>query len=273
MDRLIVEWATTDPDGLTGRLTTLGFAMTGRDRLVFPAGEIRLIRVEPARAPDRLQAPRWEPAVPGSASRPGHANGVRDLAALGWATVDADRTSTAALDDPSFSFRSMPDDEHLGARVRGSLTQRPGTLVLEPATEGRLAATLARVGEGPVALYLVAGYRGLERLAAAVQAGVGGARAAAARAAAGRVWPAVDGAGPAADGIRPGPLGPSLLLPGGGAWGPHLLVVADVTAAPASAPAAPAPDAPTPDAPAPDAPAPAPDAPAPGDRTPGTISP
>jgi hypothetical protein len=200
MDRLVVEWATADPDRLVGRLTTLGFALTGPDRLVFPAGEVRLVRVEPAHGPDRLQEPRWEPTLPGSDLEAGHPNAVRDIAALGWATVDADRMSAAVVAGAARSFQAMPDDEHLGARVRGSLGWRPGTLVLEPVTEGRLAATLARGGEGPAALYLVAGHGGLEDASAGA--------------------------------VKPGPLGPALLLPGGVIWGPHLLVVAPVDRTP-----------------------------------------
>jgi hypothetical protein len=142
---------------------------------------------------------------------------VGDLAALGWATVDSDRATAATQPDADFSFTTLPDDEQLGARVRGSLDPRPAILVLEPATEGRLAASLVRGGEGPAAIYLVAGGGGLERLATGwaareVAAGAG-----------------VD-AGTAA--IRPGPLGPALLLPGGAAWGPHLLVVAAAATAP-----------------------------------------
>ena len=238
MDRLLVTWAATDPDALAGRLRTLGFAIAGRDRLVFPSGEVRLVRADKRHAPDRLLEPRWEPAAnraasgatsgvtsgatSGATSRavsgPVHPNGVGDLAALGWATVDADRATAAIRSDADFSFTTLPDDEHLGARVRGSLDQRPATLVLEPATEGRLAASLVRGGEGPAALYLLAGAGGLERLAAAgwaareVAVGAGVAAGAAA--------------------IRPGPLGPALLLPGGAAWGPHLLVVAAAPTAP-----------------------------------------
>ena len=226
MDRLLVTWAATDPDALAGRLRTLGFAIAGRDRLVFPSGEVRLVRADRRHAADRLLEPRWEPAAKGAdsgaasggASGPVHPNGVGDLAALGWATVDADRATAATQRDADFSFTTLPDDEHLGARVAGSLDRRPATLVLEPATEGRLAATLVRGGEGPAALYLVAGAGGLERLVAAgwaareVPAGAGAA--AGARVAVG------------AAAIRPGPLGPALLLPGGVAWGPHLLVVA-----------------------------------------------
>ena len=79
--------------------------------------------------------------------------------ALGWATVDLDRAEGefAAL----FAGRAVTvpasDDELLGARCRVLQTSEPTvpTLVLlEPFTEGRLAATLARHGEGAVAAWL-----------------------------------------------------------------------------------------------------------------------
>ena len=48
-------------------------------------------------------------------------------------------------------------DEHLGARARlreGAGLPGAWTVLLEPSTEGRAAASLARDGEGPCALYL-----------------------------------------------------------------------------------------------------------------------
>lgn len=79
---------------------------------------------------------------------------------LGWATVDLDRAEreVAAPPDPLGVSRvaAVPDDHALGARCR--LLHR-GTdaevLLLEPFTEGRLAAALARHGEGYLALYLL----------------------------------------------------------------------------------------------------------------------
>lgn len=194
-----MSWATADPDRLAARLTSLGFALPDRRLLAFPAGEIRLI-LAPGRPPERLLHPRWEPASAGRVAQARHPNGVSDLVALGWATVDADRASAAAQADSGTLFTPLPDDRHLGARVRGSSAREPATLLLEPATEGRLAATLARAGEGPAAVYLAAGNAGLAHLAAAL----------------GSTGRAV---------VRRGPLGPALLLPGGAAWGPHLLVV------------------------------------------------
>jgi hypothetical protein len=74
---------------------------------------------------------------------------------VGWATVELDRAereleSAAAVD--------LPDDPLLGAACR-RITRPDGTelVLLEPRTEGPLAGALARHGEGPLALYLVAG--------------------------------------------------------------------------------------------------------------------
>ena len=83
------------------------------------------------------------------------------LAGLGWATVELDR----AADElgmwlgrgarPGRAGRASTRCSARGARLRdaGGL---PGdaVLLLEPSTEGRLAASLARDGEGPAALYL-----------------------------------------------------------------------------------------------------------------------
>jgi hypothetical protein len=73
---------------------------------------------------------------------------------LGWATVDLDR---AAADlRPADRNAIAVDDELLGAR---GLRFAPGSgeirlVILEPSTEGRLAASLARRGEGPLVLYV-----------------------------------------------------------------------------------------------------------------------
>ena len=72
------------------------------------------------------------------------------VVAVGWATVDLER-SAAALPDIDFDF--APDDEALGGRA---LIGHPGAValvLLEPSTEGRLAGTLARNGEGIAVFY------------------------------------------------------------------------------------------------------------------------
>jgi len=73
------------------------------------------------------------------------------LVALGVATVDPERWSaehglpapTPGADEPSLGARSA-------LMVGGAVT----TVLLEPTTEGRLAAALARHGEGPVCVYM-----------------------------------------------------------------------------------------------------------------------
>lgn len=72
--------------------------------------------------------------------------------AWGWATVDRER---AALDLAPLRFRAGPDEEALGAST-SLTTLSDGTVLvlLEPSTEGRLAAALARHGEGPIAVWL-----------------------------------------------------------------------------------------------------------------------
>jgi hypothetical protein len=71
--------------------------------------------------------------------------------AVGWASVDLERAVrdlTAWLPGPA-AVDVAPDDDLLGARCR--VARRRAALpwvVLEPITEGRLAAFLARHGEG-----------------------------------------------------------------------------------------------------------------------------
>lgn len=131
------------------------------------------------------------------------ASAVVDDRISAWATVELDRAESAIRADAPRHARvnSQPvaDDDILGARCRLVHRER-GTplLLLEPSTEGRLAASLARLGEGPVALYASLPAGSVEVLRAA---GV----------------PLSAEAG--------GPLGRQRLVVGGPRWGPHLLVV------------------------------------------------
>lgn len=70
-----------------------------------------------------------------------------------WATVDTDR-ALAEL-DAGLPAR-VADDALLGARVAliAATSSRPALAIAEPSTEGRLAATLARHGEGPAGRYV-----------------------------------------------------------------------------------------------------------------------
>ncbi|TMD30943.1 MAG: hypothetical protein E6I94_03820 [Chloroflexi bacterium] len=183
---LVLTWTTPDPDGLARRLVARGFTLEGH-RLLLPSAWIGLLD---ATGPERLLEPRLEAEEGGGTPPPVHPNGVVDLMAIGWATVDLERALVqAASTEPS---EVVPDDELLGGRAVRVGGAVPATFVLEPFTEGRLAATLARVGEGPAVLYLGGDVRR---------------------------WDAAP---------RPGPLGPAVLVPGGSAHGPHLVLVAHV---------------------------------------------
>jgi hypothetical protein len=121
------------------------------------------------------------------------------LLAVIWATVDFDRV-LAGLGEIG---EALPDDTLLGAAVRLA-RPRDGQPIalLEPTTEGRIAATLAQSGEGPAGQYVLA-TGGLPSLVArASAAGIGIKRA------------------------DDGPFGPSVLVLGGPPAGPHLVLVA-----------------------------------------------
>jgi hypothetical protein len=122
------------------------------------------------------------------------------VAAVGIATVDTDRFAS----ERGWSLVQAESDRQLGAvvhRVRGAPMAGLTVLLLEPDTEGRTAASLARLGEGPVVLYVRP---------------TGGSAAAAAR--------AVD-LGVRISAVRPGPFGNERLLLNGPPWGPHVLLV------------------------------------------------
>ena len=126
---------------------------------------------------------------------------------MGWATVELDRAE-AELAEWLAGEAGDPDDDVadpiLGARARRRVADGlPGEqiVLLEPTTEGRLAGSLVRDGEGPCALYVhpAGGLDGwLER---ARERGVG------------------------TSSVEAGPFGRSVLVAGGPVAGPHLLVV------------------------------------------------
>ncbi len=121
--------------------------------------------------------------------------------AIGWATVELDRAAdelAQALGTTSDSFVPAADSSALGARCRVASAALPGGValaILEPSTEGRLAATLARVGEGPVAVWS-------------------------------RIGQDLARDDPAA---RPGPFGRERLVPGGSVHGPHRFLIGTAT--------------------------------------------
>lgn len=89
---------------------------------------------------------RWRPRSRGIALDP-------SLVARGWATVDLERT---AAELPLATFQPAPDEEALGARALIARAGKAALVLLEPSTEGRLAAALARRGEGSVVMYVIA---------------------------------------------------------------------------------------------------------------------
>src|SRR5215212_1979655 len=83
----------------------------------------------------------------------------------GWATVELDRAAAELRDRlrAGTTFRAAPGCVHLGARCVvgevGEPADPAGTdrwlVLMEPSTEGRLAVTLARHGEGWAATWTV----------------------------------------------------------------------------------------------------------------------
>jgi hypothetical protein len=155
--------------------------------------------------------------------------------AVGWATVDLDRATAAWRErlPAEAPITDAPDSVLLGARCRLTRVQakaldRPDLdgevtlLLLEPATEGRLAATLARHGEGWVATWFAAADDEEDAAAGAVSLTAG-------------VDPFVEDdafSRPMRSAVRAGPLGPERLLLDGPVTGPHRLVVRPATIEP-----------------------------------------
>jgi hypothetical protein len=130
--------------------------------------------------------------------------GVRlRVIATGIATVDLDDAEERARATVAHgAIGDASDDVLLGARCRIVIVDEgPSLVLLEPNTEGRLAASLARFGQEPVVSYLGSLAPGEDVVGAAATAGVALSRPA------------------------PGPLGTSRLVLGGPAWGPHLILV------------------------------------------------
>lgn len=118
----------------------------------------------------------------------------------GWATVDLGRAEVELADRvEGGAFEDAQRSAWLGARCRRARavdrTEGRWIVVLEPDTEGRLAAFLARHGEGWVA-----------------------------------TWEEADD--PALIGSRPGPLGPETLGPGQRMSGPFRLTTTAATIEP-----------------------------------------
>jgi hypothetical protein len=142
--------------------------------------------------------------------------------AIGWATVELDRAArefSPRLRD-GVGFDAAPGSDILGTRGRSARIDVDGvelTLVLlEPSTEGRLAAYLARFGEGWAATWSRSAHAG-----PGDDPGhhPGHDPGAAARTSREGPW-------------RPGPFGPERLVPPAPRAGPFRLVVSSATIEP-----------------------------------------
>lgn len=156
--RIMLRWRTPDPAAATRRLAAIGFDVAN---LQFDVADLAVVRSPTG---DRLEVAE-APAPTGVAAVPEHPNGLGRLLAIGWATVDLER----AAQEFGQSVVDLLPDRLLGARA--ALLGDGPILLLEPNTEARLAATLARWGEGPAALYLSAPDGRLPHGASPVSAG------------------------------------------------------------------------------------------------------
>ena len=231
---LVVRWAAGDAQRVRAALAAAFGVQPGADGSIAVAG-LRLVVADAdvargGRDIDRLEIrmgghpagsisrdlERWRPAAGGPS-----------LQAVGWATVDTERAAGAwggvrwapAARDSLVGARAVVGEPTVDGGGRpGGAGRQPGpplastppgsgsprstpVVLLEPDTEGRLAAALARHGEGPAVLYVdlpEAGMgharRRLERLAIAVSSGAG-------------------------------PFGPELAIAGRPAWSPTVILV------------------------------------------------
>jgi hypothetical protein len=175
----------------------------GPDRLRWVEATGR-VEVATASAAEGATAGAAEGATVGAESAPIRADGARGgvrLLAVAVATVDLLRAAAAL----GGSGRDLPEDVLLGARV--ATTGMAGVLLAEPRTESRLAAALARHGEGPAALYVAVPPGAMGKLRARL-IGLG---------------------------ERPrdgdGPFGPQVLARTRPAWGPFVLLVPEAPTA------------------------------------------
>lgn len=107
-----------------------------------------------------LPAPLLGEAALGDASARLVAAARPQLIVNGWATVELDRAEEEVAEllgiEAPVVVEPAEDDRVLGARCRLLRSDGRTVLLLEPSLEGRLAAALARRGEGFVARYLIA---------------------------------------------------------------------------------------------------------------------
>lgn len=118
------------------------------------------------------------------------------IVGIGWATVELDRAASELAAVGGGGWLPAGRDELLGAAARrataraGGADGGPDVVLLEPDTEGRLAASLVRFDEGVAAVYV-------------------------------RTGGPLGGAGPEGG----GPLGRGRLAASPSRWGPHVIVL------------------------------------------------
>ncbi len=123
-------------------------------------------------------------------------DGADDAFAIGWLTVDLERAAgelARTLGLTPHGFIQASGSRLLGARccvAPGVLAGGRSAVILEPATEGRLAGALARRDEGPLVVWLASSTQ--------------------------PEWPTSD--------PQAGPFGPERLLLDGARWGPFRLL-------------------------------------------------
>jgi hypothetical protein len=119
--------------------------------------------------------------------------------AVGWATVELDRAARELGSAFGLDFVDAVGSIHLGCACRRSVAMVEGVhvVLLEPTTEGRLAVTLARHGEGLAAAWFRAPWEPMAQRRSSA--------------------------------ARPGPVGAERRVLGGPVSGPHHLLVVGAT--------------------------------------------
>jgi hypothetical protein len=217
-------WQAKDPAAVAGELAHRlsiavlpGGLVPGARRLDLGVADLEVrpwIREGPGDDPRTAGRLVLEP-VPNGEEPPAAGDGAGPLVlvGLGWCTVELERAESeldpwlgprpsAAPPGVELDAGGLWTDEHLGARVRlreGDGLPGAWMVLMEPSTEGRTAASLARDGEGPCALYL--------RPSVSLDAWLDAAR----------------DRGVTASSHRDGPFGVQVLLAGSPA-GPHVIV-------------------------------------------------
>ena len=193
---LDIRWSTRDPDALVARLRGSGFTVESGRVVAFPSATIGIDAG--TSSTDRLEIDEGS-ALPGEPPGP-HPNGVEDVLAIGWATVDRERfvagLGLGAVEQ--LPRRSAP--RGIRRPARAGATGDPDRRAVGGGSPRRHARP---IGRGP------------DRHLPGPRPGELDAFAAAARP-----------GGVAVSSVRAGPLGPSVILQGGRIWDPAVVLVA-----------------------------------------------